>query len=227
MAKRIIFLPSSKNNNLLFIEKLVDFEWVPGMAITQARKSIKNLHTASRAQLNLDKILEISTRSDETLGVALSAFNLCFDNLNFSIESVYQSSKVFERGGPYIDLLNASSRNAKSDDRLKTSGGLVGFRHQGNEFPVTKAPNFYDYLYIRGLLAHDESNYLINYEGFTDIAFSQISLKYNKKRSYNCQARSAAIFVTLLSRHPKGEILNNLVQIMQQGHYEDTQLDLF
>ena len=56
MAKRIIFLPSSKNNNLLFIEKLVDFEWVPGMAITQARKSIKNLHTASRAQLNLDKI---------------------------------------------------------------------------------------------------------------------------------------------------------------------------
>lgn len=227
MAKRIVFLPSRNNNNLLFTEKLVDFEWVPGIAITQARKSIKNLHIAAKVQLNLDKILEISTRSDEPLGVALSAFNLCFENFNFSVESVYQSSKVFERGGPYIDLLSASSRDAKTDDRLKTSGELVGFMHQGMEFPVTKAPNFYDYLYITGLLANNESNYLIKYEGFSDIAFSQISLIYNKKRSYNCQARSAAIFVTLLSRHPKGEILNNLVQMMQQGHDEDTQLDLF
>ena len=38
MAKRIVFTPTSRGIPDLYKEVLVDFEWVPGMAISQARK---------------------------------------------------------------------------------------------------------------------------------------------------------------------------------------------
>jgi hypothetical protein len=106
MASRIIFLPNFISEHELFQEKLVTFDWVPGIAISQAKKSIRNLHEAAGNQIGLTKILEISTRSEEILGISLSAFNLQFENKNFSVESAYQASKVFEKGGPYLDLLN-------------------------------------------------------------------------------------------------------------------------
>mgnify|MGYP000630626248 CR=1 FL=1 len=36
MAKRIVFLPTLASESLLFREVLVDFDWVPGIAISQA-----------------------------------------------------------------------------------------------------------------------------------------------------------------------------------------------
>ena len=156
MASRIIFLPNLNSNNELFSEKLVNFEWVPGIAISQAKKSIRNLHEAAEQQIGLTNILEISTRSEVILGISLSAFNLLFEGKNFSVESAYQASKVFEKGGPYLDLLNSNSTDAKTDERLKNSGVLTGFRFEGEDFPVTQAPNFYDYLYIRSLLAFED-----------------------------------------------------------------------
>ena len=36
--------------------------------------------------------------------------------------------KPFGMGGPFVDLLNASSRAAKTDRRLRKSGELVAFR---------------------------------------------------------------------------------------------------
>ena len=142
MASRIVFLPISDAGNELFQEKLVSFDWVPGIAISQAKKSIRNLHEAAGKQIGLTKILEISTRSEEILGISLSAFNLQFEDKNFSVESAYQASKVFEKGGPYLDLLNLSSTDAKTDLRLKNSGLLTGFRFEGEDFAVTSAPNF-------------------------------------------------------------------------------------
>ena len=59
MASRIVFLP--KFQDPWYEEKVVTFEWVPGMAKSQARKSINNLHEAAQAQLDLLKPLEIST----------------------------------------------------------------------------------------------------------------------------------------------------------------------
>ena len=122
MASRIIFLPNYSSEYELFQEKLVTFDWVPGIAVSQAKKSIRNLHEAAGKQFGLTKILEVSTRSEVILGISLSAFNLQFENKNFSVESAYQASKVFEKGGPYLDLLNLSSTDAKTDRRLKNSG---------------------------------------------------------------------------------------------------------
>lgn len=227
MASRIIFLPNLNSNNELFSEKLVNFEWVPGIAISQAKKSIRNLHEAAEQQIGLTNILEISTRSEVILGISLSAFNLLFEGKNFSVESAYQASKVFEKGGPYLDLLNSSSTDAKTDERLKNSGVLTGFRFEGEDFPVTQAPNFYDYLYIRSLLAFPDRLLLKEYDGFTDIAFSQTTLVYKNNRAYNCQARSTAIFLTLISRYIEGDILGNLRELMGRHPMGLSQLNLF
>ena len=227
MASRIIFLPNSSSENNLFIEKLVIFDWVPGLSLSQAKKSVRNLHEAALIQLGLARLLEISTRSEERLGVSLSAFNLLFAGSTFSVESAYQASKVFENGGPFIDLLNSNSIDAKKDSRLKSSGKLIGFRFEGENYPVTSAPNFYDYLYIKSLLTFPDRHLIKNYEGFTDIAFSQISLVYKGKKAYNCQARSAAIYCTLISRYLENDILTKLRESIGKNSIESSQLDLF
>ena len=50
---------------------------------------------------------------------------------------------------------------------------------------------FYDWLYIRALAQNSElALSLMEYNAFTDIAF-------NPKKSINCQANSAALFVSL------------------------------
>lgn len=38
----------------------------------------------------------------------------------FSVESVFQAGKIFEKGGTYIDLLDVSSKIAKRDERINT-----------------------------------------------------------------------------------------------------------
>lgn len=63
------------------------------------------------------KPLEISTKSEEPLGRKLSAFHLTLNH--YALENVFQSAKVFENGGPYLDLLNVAPREAKHDERLK------------------------------------------------------------------------------------------------------------
>ena len=53
---------------------------------------------------------------------------------------------------------------------------------------------FYDWLYINSLNRNKKlSLEILNYNAFTDIEF-------NHKKSINCQARSAAIFVSLCKK---------------------------
>ena len=55
-------------------------------------------------------VLEISTKSGSDIGVAHSAFNLkvrLADGV-FPLECCYQSSKVFEKGGPFLDILKST-----------------------------------------------------------------------------------------------------------------------
>ena len=56
-----------------------------------------SLHQSAKDSLNLDTMLEISTKSESTLGKSLSAFNLTFDNGFFvsTVEAIYQGSKKF------------------------------------------------------------------------------------------------------------------------------------
>ena len=72
--------------------------------------------------------MEISTKSMEAIGIKLSAFNLKINS--YTLENIFQSAKVFEDGGPYLDLLDVSPKEAKRDERLHKSGSLKAFRYQ-------------------------------------------------------------------------------------------------
>jgi len=207
MAKRPIFIPSPET--FPFVEeKLIEFEWYPGFAKVQYQRSITSLHDAA-AKCNIYPVLEISSKSLESLGINLSAFNLKFskDQYTLSVECAYQGSKFFTNGGPFLDLYHVSSREAKKDERIHNSGDFVGYKFFEEDFPSKPVTAFYDWLYLKAL--HDNkllANRLLDYKGFSDIAF-------NPKKSLNCQARAAALFVAL---HRKNEILN---VIEAKSHY--------
>ena len=127
----------------------------------------------------------------------LSAFNLMVvtpKGRRFSLECAYQASKVFEHGGPYIDLLEKTSIEAKKDPRLKNSGDLKYFSFFGRRWELQPTTSFYDWLYINTLNKNDElAEELLRYDAFTDIAFTP-------GKSYNCQAYAAALYVSLVKR---------------------------
>lgn len=71
---------------------------------------------------------------------------------------------------------------------------LRGFRFFGTDWELEPQTAFYDWLYINALKKHpDIIGQLLDYSAFTDIEF-------NSERSINCQAYSAALFVSLHKR---------------------------
>jgi hypothetical protein len=168
------------------------------MSKVQSQKSIRSLHAEAKMQLGLGDILEISSKSADALGVSLSAFNLMIRTVKFerefSLECAYQASKVFELGGPYVDLLGVPSINAKRDPRLTRSGRLVGFRFFGVDWELEPKTAFYDWLYINALHKQPAlAEEVMGYHAFTDIAF-------NPEKSVNCQAYAAALYASLRGR---------------------------
>lgn len=193
MATRPVFIPEV-NGSVGVNEALMEFEWFPGMAVVQKQKSIKSLHRAATG-IGISPLLEISSKSKNDLGINLSAFNLQIitkkNKKVFTVETAFQSSKIFEQGGPFTDLLAGTSIEAKKDIRLKDSGNLKGFEFFGSSFPLKPRTFFYDWLYINAL--NQNKRYceeILSYAGFTDIEF-------NPKKSINCQAYSAALYVSL------------------------------
>ena len=68
---------------------------------------------------------------------------------------------------------------------------MTGFVLNGISFSLTPKTFFYDWLYINALLEKETlAVELTQFDAFTDIEF-------NPNKSINCQARSAAIFVSL------------------------------
>lgn len=198
MAERPIFVPMAEGPALVQT-KYVRFRWFPGMAVSQKQKSIDSLHSAACELPGISKVLEVSSKSREEFGVTLSAFNLKFTTVKqkrtYSVECAFQSSKVFERGGPYVDILDMTSRKAKKDGRLRTSGRLVGFKFFGTEWGLEPQTAFYDWLYINALRKQSGVvEQLLNYSAFTDIEF-------NPDRSINCQAYSVALCTSLYKRN--------------------------
>lgn len=194
MAIRPIFVPRRSGTQLVD-EIDVEFKWSPGMAPSQKKKNIVALHAAAKA-MGLTRLLEISSKSDDEVGRRLSAFSLLatFEGMPTYFECLYQGSKVFQNGGPYKDLYDASPLAAKKDPRLRQSGALVAFEFNEQRFPLSPKNAFYDWLYIKALFPHnawiDEH---ISYQGYTDIEF-------NPSKSVNCQARAFAEFRALSER---------------------------
>ena len=219
MAKRKTFVVSL---NDIFEEKEIDFVFYSGFSITQKQKSIESLHNAIKELYYDASILEISSKSPIELGRKLSAFNLKLDGI--ALENIFQSSKVFEYGGPYEDLLSKTPIEAKKDPRIKDSGRIIGFKYQGINYPTIPKTLFYDWMYCQALYSDKElMSLIINYDFFTDIEF-------NHEKSLNCQARSAAIFVSLYQKGLLEECLADIVKFEECVYKLDNkqeQLSLF
>ncbi|WP_126146998.1 DarT1-associated NADAR antitoxin family protein [Synechococcus elongatus] len=207
MASRPVFVPSLIEKELVW-EIPVEFTWHSGLSKSQVQKSIASLHEEA-AKKNIIPILEISSKSKNHLGVSLSAFNLMLEvqtprkTIKLSVECAYQGSKVFARGGPYEDLYYASSRDAKIDERLRSSGDFIGYSFFADAFPSQPLTAFYDWLYLHALSQNKSlSDQLFEFQGFSDIAF-------NPAKSLNCQARAAALFVTLARRKEIERVLSD------------------
>ncbi len=191
MAKR----PAFYSYNGKIVSKEYSFEWFSGFAVSQKQKSIESLHNAILKTDPFANPLEVSTKSKEELGKKLSAFHLKLNG--YTLENIFQSAKVFERGGPYLDLLDVLPKEAKQDERLQHSGNLKAFRYQGEDFPLTPKTVFYDYIYIAAVkssLTAEEIQTILNYNYFTDIVF-------NPAKSINTQARTVSIIKLILEEY--------------------------
>ena len=136
--------------------------------------------------------------SDEELGKQLSAFNLTLQRKDngqeLPVECAFQASKIFERGGPFLDLLSESPAAAKRDARLQESGRLTGFRFLDEDWPNEPPTAFYSWIYLNALRRHPHlASAVTEYDIVTDIAF-------NPQKSINCQASSVALYVALARR---------------------------
>ncbi|MDE5861020.1 MAG: hypothetical protein K2H28_02390 [Ruminococcus sp.] len=191
MAER----PAYFLNNGKVSLKSFSFEWFSGFAVSQKQKSIESLHSVISKTDSNSVPLEISTKSKNPLGVDLSAFNLKLDN--YTLENIYQSSKVFTGGGAYRDLLEVSPKDAKRDARLKNSGELKCFDYNSEIFPVFPKTAFYDYIYIKAVkqsFSEEEIQEIKKYTHFTDIEF-------NPAKGISTQAKSVAIIRLMLDMY--------------------------
>lgn len=191
--QRPYFLPYK--NGIGVEQETIDFKFYSGFSASQKLKTIDSFHHEILQKYKNLKVLEISTKSNEKLGQELSAFNLKSETVNkkipFTVETAFQSSKVFENGGPYIDLLYKTSKQAKTDERLKTSGKLISFKFLNKDYPIEPNTLFYDWLYINVLEKNKELHKdLFQYNCFTDIEF-------NPAKSINCQAHAVALFISM------------------------------
>lgn len=200
---RPVFMPKVNSDNLVKTD-MVRFERHVGFASRQKKKSINDLHQVIRKKYGFKHVLELSSKSGNKLSFLVSPLSLKLtnehDGQQYSVENAFQSSMVFEDGGPYTDLLTAPPRQAKKDERLVTSGELIGYNYFGMEWSVEPLTVFYDWLYVNALKQnpqlHDD---VIQYQGFTD-------LEFNPKKSIHGAAYALAMFVALHKR----ELLDNV-----------------
>ncbi|MCM1090945.1 MAG: hypothetical protein NC092_07240 [Butyrivibrio sp.] len=180
-------------------ERMFEFAWNGGFAISQKRKNISALHDSILADCG-QKALEISTKSTVTIGEELSAFHLKLDGIY--LECIFQGSKKFENGGPFRDLYSVEPKMAKRDERLKCSGRLISFVYADVEWALTPKTAFYDYIYVKALVQEKGTGInLVEYDWFTDIEF-------NPEKSINCQARALTLY-KLMQQENAFECLND------------------
>lgn len=195
MAKR----PAWTIENGKIIRKDFEFAWNGGFAISQKRKNINALHQAIEDATG-QTALEISSKGEVELGNQLSAFKM--KTTGVFIENVFQASKRYENGGPYLDLLDVAPKDAKRDERHKISGKLVAFVRNGEDWPLEPKTVFYDYIYVLAVIENFGCELDINeYSWFTDIEF-------NPGKSINCQARAVAIY-KLIQEKAAFNVLND------------------
>ena len=212
MAEKMVFISDGINP---FYEKLINYTFVPGFAPIQRKKNVQNLNAAVSAIFPTLKTLEISTKSDSELGRQLSAFNLKLNGKY--VESIFQSSKVFDDGTQHGFLIDKKPLEAKRYIQSLPKHEIIKFNFNGVDYPISPKSMFYDFIYIKALNSNLElALKLKGYDVFTDIEF-------NHKKSINCQARACAIYAYLLKNNKVEEYINNLelFKTLYKGNHSD------
>lgn len=206
MAIRPCYRPLEKYVGYRTVES-APFVWAGGFALSQKQKNVVALHDAIHKIDPSAKVLEISSKSLQPLGVNLSAFNLKFPHGGSacSVEAVFQASKVFDGGvGPSPELYSHDSREVRHHVQEASAGHrLIAFEFDGVRWDLEPKTAFFYWLYIHALLANPQLAEEVNtFDAFTDIEF-------NPKRQVNCQAAAAAFYVSLCLTGELQEAMSN------------------
>ena len=161
MATKMCF---KVNEEKVFDENIVSFTYVKGMAFSQKCKNVLSFHSSIQSQFPNAKIIEISTKSNNPVGVALSAFNLTLDG--YPVECIYHASKVFEDGRSFEFVKDYLPRDAKRYIRENSQGALQCYRYKGREISLIsckKATLLSDLFRQTESREHPCSKFLLNY----------------------------------------------------------------
>ncbi|MEY8380960.1 DarT1-associated NADAR antitoxin family protein [Ileibacterium valens] len=209
MAERPVFLP--KASYPYFKEVVVSFHYSAGFALIQRQKNIAAIHKAY-LQLNPQaQILEASSKSPTEFGKSLSPFYLKgkLDDDFYPVENIFQSSKVFQTGGPFLQILTMDPIKAKTTSLTKTHGALLYYVYENKSYPIEPRGWLYDWIYLHALDSKPElSDQLSHYDAFTDIAF-------NPKTGATCQAKCLAIYLGLQKKNLLQEALASIPSFLK------------
>jgi type I restriction enzyme M protein len=189
-------------------EKEYRFNFYGGFALSEKQKTILAFHTEIEKD-GITNILEISSKSKNPIGKSLSAFNLklSINKKSYTIESIYQSSKVFQNSIQFTQVLEIPPFDAKKfvkEEVQKQHLILNKFQCFGYDFPINPPSLFYDFIYVSALNQNPEiTKELINFTCFTDVEF-------NHKKQVASQARSCAIYCYLHQNKLLDKALNNI-----------------
>lgn len=203
-------------DNIVVIENF-NVKWASGLALSQKQKNIKNLHHAicERFSVEPNRILEVSTKSHTEIGRLLSSFNLKLkvNEHEYSFESVYQSSKVFQDGlfdtRQYEEwkLLDGYSAKKRSQ-QVKLP--LAEFRFNQRSFPLEPKTMFFDWLYISCIEQFNLDFLISQYDYFTDIEF-------NPEKMVSTQANSLCKYKWLVEHNLVKEYLLDPIKYYKRG----------
>jgi hypothetical protein len=205
MVTRPVFIPEKSRVGVRVILS-PPFAWHPGFSMVQKKKNVAALHNAITQMDECLHPLEISSRSDECLGIRLSAFNLGVESNGrfFSVESVYQASKVFSNGtGPFPELYAANPAEVRKLVKEHEASPLKMYKYGNDVWELNPTRSFYDWIYCRALSKNPNLvEGLSEYNCFTDIAFNPV-------KAVNCQAYAVAFYLSLVNNGVEEEALAN------------------
>lgn len=197
-ASRCVYWVADDHQNQFVSERLVAFEWLPGISKSAKHLNLASFHQAIRDTLVGSRHLEVSTYSEQSQGVQLSAFNLVLSDgreSKVSVEVAYQSSKRFRVSGKTLSVGNVkSSIEAKREaQRLASVGEFAGFQFAGLVLDIEHSALVFDLIYLEALRQNPgvvaEAT---EFDVFSDFAFNKNKLGFVKWKSMATQARSIA-----------------------------------
>lgn len=204
MAERPVFM--AKKSYPFYQTVEISFKYFAGFAMVQKRKNIAEIHAGFEKLYPDVPVLEASSKAATELGKSLSPFYLMAedDGHQYPVECVFQASKVFQAGGPFLQLLNMEAIKAKTTSLTKTKGALLYYQYQNEKYPLDPKGWLFDWIYMKALQNHPQlQEKAMEYSAFTDIAF-------NPKTGSTCQAKCLAVFKGLSQKGILDEALASI-----------------